>query len=272
MNIAKTCFLTILAVSSTMGIYFRAILPVQSPQIQSEPSKERCSNIPEFRIGYEKDAGSVKRLRGQYLMHGISWLQNIFCTSGTLEITGLGENVAGQPPRLTILEDDKIIRTVDFDRVKIVRVNVKSESRISLAYLNDYYAADVRVANFERFKFTGIDCNNISVDYPFASGGTVDTNLNLASLYSNEPLIVNPCSSGILEARVSGRKGFGEFPHVTMIQDGKQLLFLKTSMQKTTISLKVSPRPIMIKLINPYGKTLADRNLQILKLKWFQSH
>ena len=68
--------------------------------------------------------------------------------------------------------------------------------------------------------------------------------------------------------RLLGRKGNGALPILKITQGSRELYRQPVATTWQPLSLNVQRRPLTLTLINPYWKTLADRNLNVRRLEF----
>ena len=121
--------------------------------VLSAPTNNTCQEPPAFDVGYQSDGASLLKQGAAFRFQGISWLEARVCEPGKLVLQGNGEQAANQDPQLSISLDTRSLGEVKFlPTGTTASVEVPAAGLLRLAYLNDYYAADVRVASFSKFK------------------------------------------------------------------------------------------------------------------------
>lgn len=254
------------AIVITAIIALLAQRPLEAPALSSSAALP-CAQPPVFKVGYQRDVSGLLIQGHGYRFQGNSWLETIVCQAGTLKIQAEGEPADGQNPILTVNLNAETITRVAFPaQEQSINVRIPKSGRLILAYLNDFYLADVRTVSLEQFKLTAAGCHNFSVNVPEATGGQWSSEYKAASLVSDVPMTLTPCAAGELRLVVTGRAGLNVFPQLDFKQGGQTLLQLNTTAMPQRIRLRVSAAPLRINLSNPYGRTVADRNLSVKSL------
>ena len=231
------------------------------------PSVQRCTEPPKFEVGYQGGENFLVMRNETYRFQSTSWLQADLCSAGTLIITAHGEVAGGEAPILVAALNGQVLGSQPFEQERSWKLRVPASGRLILGYFNDYYLADVRVATLSRFQVSGPICRAVPrIDVPLATGGKWSPAANVATLVSGPALTAVPCGPGQLTFTLVGREGHSAFPQLSIVQGGKLLAQPISRAQPQTVSLKVAAAPIEVTLINPYGKTLADRNLIVTRL------
>ncbi|GGR36134.1 hypothetical protein GCM10008957_52370 [Deinococcus ruber] len=136
--------------------------------------------------------------------------------------------------------------------------------------MNDFYLADVRVALLNDVEFKGDQCSGFQISVSEATGGQWYPEARLATLVTQVPIVFEPCGQGLLSLNLTGRKGKGAFPRIRFSQNSHIKKELDTSDQAINVQIPLENSPLTVTLINPYGKTLEDRNLYVSDLSWRQ--
>lgn len=226
-----------------------------------------CAQPPQFRVGYQREGNGILPLEGGFSFQGVSWLEADLCTPGTLTLSADGEVAAGEAPRLQIALNSRVLANESFGSRRTVQLRVPEAGRLTLAYFNDYYRSDARVATLENFRMTGRGCRTVeAVNVPPETGGAWAASTQTATLVFGVPMTLVPCAPGELAVRVLGRAGNDVFPRLSFEQGGRTLLELETRETRQAVRLKVTSGPVTITLTNPYFKQLADRNLNVRRL------
>jgi len=237
------------------------------PLPTSLPSTLHCTEPPKFEIGYRLDENSIVVQNKTYRFQGTSWLQVDLCSARMLEITAHGEVAGGEAPKLVASLDSQVLDTQPFTQERTWKLNAPAAGRLILGYFNDYYLADVRVATLSHFEVKSSTCVGVpQMNVPPATGGKWYPAANVATLVHEPALTAVPCGPGQFTFTLIGREGNNAFPQLSIVQAGKVLAQPISRAQPQTISLKVGAAPVEITLINPYGKTMADRNLIVTRL------
>lgn len=254
-----------LVTACVMGAVTHRLTPQPLPT--APPSALRCAAPPKFEAGYQGGENYLVVQHETYRFQSVSWLQADLCSAGTLEIIAHGEVAGGQAPILVAALNGQVLDTRPFDQERTWKLSVPAAGRLILGYFNDYYLADVRVATLSRFRVSGPTCQAVpQITVPPATGGKWYPAADVATLVNEPALTALPCGPGQLTLTLVGREGNGAFPQLSIVQAGKVLAQPVSRALPQTVSLKVGASPIEMTLINPYGKTLADRNLIVTRL------
>ncbi|MFC3834200.1 hypothetical protein [Deinococcus rufus] len=228
-----------------------------------------CTQPPTFAPGYERRPGYVVPRAGGFWFDSDAWIEGAVCTPGTLKITAEPQLGGDEPPRLTVVLDQEFLAAPAFERSTTVSVRVERPGRLLLGFFNDYYLADVRVATLRDITFTGAGCSDLTdVDVPFESAGQWFPEARVATLVRAQPMTVVPCGPGRLTMTVQGREGNHAFPVLEVRQGATHLTTIRTSLQWQPVELNLTGAPATITVTNPYGKTLANRNLTVQRLEF----
>ncbi|WP_146202785.1 hypothetical protein [Deinococcus irradiatisoli] len=239
------------------------------PLLVSPPAIEHCFQPPKFEVSYQGGQNYLVMRNETYRFQSTSWLQADICQAGTLNVTAYGEVAGGEAPRLVVALNDKVLGTQSFDQERTWKLSIPTAGRLILGYLNDFYLADVRVATLSHFRVAGPICEAVpQINVPAASGGRWNPTANVATLLHPPALKVIPCGPGKLTFSLLGREGNSIFPQLSIMQEGKVLSQPFSAAQPEIINLNVSAAPLSITVLNPYGKTLADRNLIVTQLSF----
>ncbi|WP_339093875.1 hypothetical protein WDJ50_07680 [Deinococcus sp. VB142] len=244
-----------------------AAASLASPRL--EKAALDCKQPPQYRVGYTSDPAALIPQNQGFRFQGVAWLETDLCTPGTLTIRADGEEAGGAAPTLAVTLNSESLANLDIPAgEKTYSVRIPEAGRLTLGYFNDYYLADVRVATLEKFKFLGTGCQAVQVNVPEATGGDWNQEYKIANLVTSVPMTVTPCAAGELELQVVGREGNGAFPVLSFKQGDKVLQTLTTTQKRQRVKLTLSASPLTITLTNPYGRTVADRNLNLRNLEF----
>lgn len=252
----------------TSLLVWRDHLPVRANTLTLNNTNLTCSKSPRFRSGYEQDGASLLSVGQGFRFQGVSWLETDVCSSGILQLTAAGEIADNQAPILQIALNSKVLSVQEFTQRRTINLHIPNKGRLTLGYFNDYYLADVRVATLENLSFSGSSCKTIDVLVPKETGGQWVPGDRTVTLVSNTPMTVTPCAAGTLSLQIVGRSGLGEFPVLKFKQDQINVLEVKTGKNFQIIQLNINASPLTVTLTNPYGKTLADRNLNLYSVSF----
>lgn len=251
-------------------LLFWVIWEVQKPMdplllIPASPALE-CHTPPTFRIAYQQDRGGVFPQLEGFQFSGLGWIQADVCRRSLLVIKAEGQTADGQAPILRVLLDSQLLAEENISQQKIIRVNIPKPGRVTVAYVNDYYASEARIAFLEQFNFLGEQCRQLAIEVPQSTGGQWSPQANAASLIFNVPMSLTPCSAGELTFRAFGRSINNFYPLLKIEQKGLISKEIHLSEEPQTVRLNTSSSKITIKLMNPYFKEIGDRNLSIKTL------
>lgn len=246
-----------------------AVRPAQTRALELSQPPLVCTQPPTYRVGYQREENGLQ-LRGEgFSFQGLSWLEADICAPGTLVLSAEGEVAGGAAPVLDIALNSRPLAREAFDPPRRVELRVPQAGRLTLSYFNDYYRADVRVAEVQHIDLKNTDCGGISrVDVPKATGGIWVPERRYAYLVFDVPMTVTPCAPGTLRMKVSGRPGGGVFPLLEFRQQGHVLLKVRTGETPRWVRLEVGAAPVSITLPNPYGRLVGDRNLNVRQLQF----
>ncbi|QLG11521.1 hypothetical protein HLB42_12580 [Deinococcus sp. D7000] len=256
-----------LVVAASLAIVQGRGVPPQ--QLALTPPPLACTQPPVFTPGYQAGENYVIPQGEGFKFRAESWLEADLCSAGTLKITADGELAGDEEPQLTVVLDGTVFAAPAFNGERTVELPVPRSGHLLLGYFNDYYLADVRVATLRDVAFTAPTCEGFrSVVVPKETGGVWNDVAHVATLVRAVPMTLTPCAAGTLSMRVIGREGQSAFPELQFQQAGKTLKTFSTSAEFQKMSLAVGAAPLAITLTNPYGETLADRNLNVRRLEF----
>ncbi|WP_161882063.1 hypothetical protein [Deinococcus alpinitundrae] len=256
-----------LVVAGCLGTMAQRLNP-QPLQIDL-PLELDCIEPPKFEVGYEGGENYLVMRNKTYHFQSTSWLQVDLCSAGILEISGYGEEAGDEAPRLAAILNSQVLDIQSFTQEHTWKLRIPAPGRLILGYFNDYYLADVRVATLSHFEVKSSQCIGVPrINVTRASSSKWYESANVATIISSSILTAVPCGPGQLTFSLVGREGNNAFPQLSIMQGGKVLAQPLSRAQSQTVSLEVGASPVKIILLNPYGKTLADRNLIITRLKF----
>jgi hypothetical protein len=228
-----------------------------------------CQRAPKFGLGYQREPNGVEPFStGGWSFQGQAYMQTDVCGPGTLKITADGEAALGVLPELQISLNSVPLKTIKVGRSQEFSVVIPEAGHLTLGYFNDYFKADVRVAIIRRVTATGC-ATPPRLELLGTSGGTVDTALSLATLYSTRIIRINSCPTGRVGLRLEGRAGGGAFPVVRFKSGGKNVLQVQTADSEQKVTSPVTGS-LDMELLNPYAKLIGDRNLNIRRVGFSQ--
>jgi hypothetical protein len=222
-----------------------------------------CSDRPVFSVEYKRESNAAKVLRTGIDFQGVSIVGAYTCSSGKISISGSGNVVDQEAPTLTVSLNNNHVADINFDKQITQTVKLNGSGHLTLSYLNDYYLSEFRALILRDFIFKGEQCRSFNVSDENKSNGIWNSSQNSATLIYSAPLILFPCSSGILELQVFGRSGAGKYPSMSAYQNNKTIGHIKSGKNGIVVKLKVDINPIQIKIDDPYAKVVKDRNMYL---------
>lgn len=246
--------------------------PGRTSQIALPPSvaAASCTQPPVFQTGYQRDDNGLVAVGQGYKFNGMSWIQANLCSAGILKITASGEVAGDELPQLTVLQDDQTLAVLGFDQQeKIAEVKIPHPGNVYIAYFNDYYISEARIATLQTVNLVAADCSGFkSVDVPKATGGVWNAQASSVVLVFSVPMTLIPCDAGQLSFKIIGHEAKKAFPEVSFRQDDKTIKTVVAGARSQLIQLDISAAPITVRLTNPYFAQLADRNLDVKRIKF----
>ena len=229
---------------------------------KNDGAPQVCNKNPVFKIGYTKEKNGIISKNQGFTFSGNGWIYMYPCKSGKLTITASGESALKQPPILSISLNSENLLSEEFSNKKTLTINIPSGGNLRLGYFNDYYEADVRVAFLRSISLLNSKCGGrYNVSVPEGNGGDWKPDVQTITIVKSSSIFLTPCGKGDLFFETEGIKGKKEFAIIEIRQSSSLLKQIKLSSSLKSFFLKISDKPIEITLTNPYGKTLADRNL-----------
>ena len=224
-----------------------------------------CSQAPKFEIGGSKDKNGLVSQGDGFNFQGLSWLTIYTCTPGFITLTVEGALAAGELPQLDIAINGVVIDSQKFSARRTVKTRIPEPGLVTIAFVNDYYKADVRMAMFSHPIMDLPECHSITnVTAPFESAGTWDAIVRIGTVVRKRPpIIIRPCGKGILSILLAGQSGAGEYPTLSIKQSGNVLKTYQTDGEYRRLSINVQGEPVELAVENPYAKLLADRNIRV---------
>ncbi|WP_147364063.1 hypothetical protein [Deinococcus cavernae] len=237
--------------------------------VESAPTDPAACAPPTFQPGYEAGPGSVTPLGEGYWFRSDSWIEAVVCAGGTLRITAEGQRAGQALPQLTVAMNEGVLAVLDFGERRTVEVTVPSAGRVYLGYFNDYYLTESRAVFLRELSLMGKGCSSFEQVKLRSGQGTQYTAPTGTALFSGgEPLTFTPCRSGTLRTLILGRVARG-VPPAFEIRQGNQILYRgNVSKRWTELKLDIRQTPLTFTLLNPYWKTLGDRNLIVRDLQF----
>ncbi|WP_146160706.1 carbohydrate-binding domain-containing protein [Deinococcus arcticus] len=150
-----------------------------------------------------------------------------------------------------------------------IQVPVPRAGALGLAYLNDYYRADVRSVEIQQVRSGALGCQRLTpTRLPTNPRNTYVPQSDLLVLLDPDPVPYNLCRAGTLRVRMKGTVAGGEAPAVRVVQGGRQLAMWRAAVTPTTYTVQAQGGEVTLSMTNPYAKQTADRNLRITGLRW----
>lgn len=227
-----------------------------------------CSEPPTFKLGHNPGGVNASQQGAGFKLSSEAWVETNLCSAGTLNISASGELGGDELPQLTVYLNAELLAVLPFNQQQTIPVKVPRPGRIILGFFNDYYLADVRVASLDQIKLDTPGCKDFDVEVPPESAGNWYPQPHIATLVRDPPMILKPCAAGELSMRLRGREGNGAFPNLVFRQGGRTIKTAKTGEDWQPVSLKITSAPLTVSVSNPYGKTLANRNLKVENLSF----
>lgn len=137
------------AALTTAGLMSLIAAVPEAPALALSVPTQPCSEPPAFRSGYETEPGSVVPQGDGFALLGNGWVEATVCKPGVLRITAHGDAGGENEPRLDITVNSRWLQSAKIRRKVTLEVDVPVAGRVILAYLNDYYRSEVRLANLE---------------------------------------------------------------------------------------------------------------------------
>lgn len=242
----------------------------QTPGVSGLPfARTTCAPEPLWRMVFPTEGTSVERVGDGWNLWGQGALGAAVCGGGILSITGSGEQAEGAP-ELTVLLDGELIATETFAHSRTARVILPQGGTVQLAYLNDFYRSEVRLGILVDVRLNTPTCRLLDVSVPAENGGGYSPVPRVATLVGAQPATVLPCQSGQLSFIFAGREARDEYPRLRVEQGGRVLTEVEATARDQRISVQVSAEPVRFRLLNPYAREVADRNLFLRSLRWEQ--
>lgn len=236
-----------------------------SPISDLRLSDQVCRQPPEFTLGGEREPGGLVEEGEGYRMTGMSWVRADLCTAGTLTVTADGQGAQGEEPQLDVSLNGRVIASEQFGSRRTVQIRVPQTGVLTLAYVNDLFLADVRLATLAQPRISGGRCTRINeVRTPLESAAGWDSASQSGTvLRGSPPMVMVPCGAGVLSVAIKGQAAAGEFPTLVFRQGGEVLRRVQTGKTFTRTQMLVGAGPIEVTVDNPYAALRADRNLNL---------
>lgn len=257
-----TCVLPLAVLGITVGLA-RQPGPPAMPFASGE-----CAQPPQWKPVYLSDPTAAQAAGTGWNLWAASAIGTQVCSPGQLELALDSQPVAG-PPNLTVLLDGMQLQDIPVSTARTVTVNVPRRGALSLAYLNDYYRADVRAVEVQQVRSDVLGCRRLIPDQPPTNPrNTYVPQSDLLVLLDPDPISYTMCGAGTVQVRMRGMVGGGALPVVTVTQSGRQLAAWRPPVEPATFSLKVGAGSFTLNMSNPYARETADRNLFVKALRW----
>lgn len=258
-----------LAVCLGMGMLAASDSTAPAP-LDLTPKADQCRPTPgplALKVGYPDDGATATLREDGWHLLGRSWLQSEVCGAGTLSITGKGDEYGAELPRLEVSLNGQKLASEGFGKQgRQTQIQIPQEGRLTLAYLNDEYVSEYRLAALESVALRGATCSAPITATPDAAA---QWNVDAASgSVLNKPLTLNICGAGTLEMRIWGREADGAFPKVRFEQGGQLIKELTPTLERQLLRLPVQAGTLTVTLTNPYVVQVADRNLYLQKVEF----
>lgn len=228
-----------------------------------------CNQPPSFKPVYQAGRDFLQTRGDGFHFASEAMLGATLCSAGTLEITANGELGGVEQPQLTVFFEGDVLTKHYFNRQSTLELPISKAGRVFMGFFNDFYLTDSRVIFIQGINLYGPGCKELSsIHLTLNSGVEMNPITGIALLASGTPLTFMPCRSGQLRLSLRGQKGNKKFPIFQVSQNGN--IIYKNRINKDWIALKlqVEQSPLTFRLVNPYWKTVADRNLNVLDINF----
>lgn len=249
---------------------FAQTRPAPPAPFTSPPFSTECTTAP--KTEYQRDVNGVTFEGQQVFFRGFSLISMNVCQPGELVIDAEPQLAGKEAPRLVMGLNNETLGERTIRQRETFRVPLKEAGKVTLGYFNDYYLSEARVITYEKFKFSGNSCSSLEVTASPETGGSYNPATNSANATWRVPIIVKPCSSGILNFLVIGRPADNIYPILKLSQAGQADRIIQTSNLRQAVQVRVSNAPLTLTLTNPYFKELADRNLILHSVQFVPRH
>lgn len=232
-----------------------------------------CSNEIMFNRIYNSGKDIITRTSYEGIdFYGNGWAENYFCEPGELVLTASGRSALGEPPVLGVAINNKALRKINIPEGQetVLRFEIAEKSEVLLGFLNDISKADNRSILITLRSFAGEKCNTYSVRTSDKSGNTYLSPSKRIGMSDGLPVILSPCSSGLLRMTVSGLGAAGQMPVLVMSQNNHILYESYVSKFQKNISVNIEGSALFFILKNPHISPAYDRNLYIKKIEFIQ--
>lgn len=233
--------------------------PAPAPPLMASTSAKEC--VPGLKTEYQRGANGVTIEGEKVFFRGFSLISMNVCQPGELVIDAEPQLAGKEAPHLVMGLNNESLGQRTIRQRETFRVPLREAGKVTLGYFNDYYLSEARVITYEKFKFSGNSCSSLEVTASPETGGSYNPATNSANATWRVPIIVKPCSNGILNFLVIGRPADNIYPILKLSQSGQADRIIQTSNLRQAVQVRVSNAPLTLTLTNPYFKELADRNL-----------
>jgi hypothetical protein len=237
--------------------------------ISFDRTEKHCSDSLILSDFYKREINGTKIVNSSIDFQGVSVIKSLVCSAGTLVIDAEGQTAAGEEPNLRIGLGDKVIAEKSFGKREVWKTMITHPDELSLSYLNDYYASEVRLAILEQIKFYGKNCSTIKIEVPSGVGGEWIPLLGYLSIVWNVPVIIEPCSQGVLEFQTHGIEAGGKLPVLQLTQTTYKPVKLYLSYKRKLEKINITEKMVQVLIVNPYAKVNGDRNLSVHTIKFY---
>lgn len=237
--------------------------PEAAPQVSAPTTN--CNSL-KLTPSYEGDPGNATLTQRGVLFKSFAVVSVPLCEPGELVLQLEPQLGGSEAPRLLVGLDETSLGEWAITRPRELHVRIPRAGRLTLGYFNDYYRSEFRMVTYEQFKLAA-PCQTLGVEAPPETGGQYDAASNRAWATSAVPITLKPCAAGTLSFRLLGTSAAGKAPRVAVIQNGESLRQL-TAGSRQLIQVPVGAGEVSLKLLNPYFKELADRNLLVRSISF----
>ena len=243
-----------------------ALLSTQTvrPQVKETVA---CQDSPVFSTLYEKEPGGVARTAGGFRLASDAIIETVVCQPGQLRLQVRGEEGGGAWPILEVSVNSVPLLKTAVSSSRILEIPVPEKGRLTVAFLNDYYQADVRIAVLEKVTFKGEGCGTLHAELPASDPGKWLPATEEMYVVTAQPIALNLCSAGTMSFRLSGKPADGVYPTLQFLTGGKVQEFM-TTRQPRTVNVVLDGSQTEVKLLNPYAKLIGDRNVDITGIQF----
>lgn len=253
---------------TVFGLWLLARAPAPPAPSFAPTRAATCQTPPRWQLAYQLEAGGVRLDGTTAHFGGVGIVGAQVCGPGTLTLRGRGQAADGTWPDLTVSLDHTQLRRAPVHGDDTWTVQVPAGGFLTLGYFNDFYRAEVRLATLQGFRFTAPGCPEPAVTVPAATGGQFFAPQREVSLSAAVPMTVTLCAPGTLTLQVLGQSGRGEYPVVRFEQAGQTLKNVTTRRTRQALSIPAQAGPLTIRMLNPYFRELANRDLTVDQLSY----